>query len=475
MKNATLRFDNLFAVRNWVALATAVTLASTALASSTAFTYQAQLTDNGQAVNRDLASATFTLYTDETGGTLLASQTFNNVPVVDGQLTVALDFGDTPFASYAHWLEVAIEGQPLTPRQSITGTPFALQTRGLAVDASERVGVGVDDPLLQLHVGGRIIVEQGTDLTAGIWFKQNNTPTAYGNSFIGMRDDDHIGLYGAAGIGWGLIMDRLTGFIGLGTTDPQAALHLRHGTTLSEQVVNGGNAVLSGWGFNHAVNGGRLDMNKPTSYLSISPWSDWGAQFRFHHGDAGESDEIFARIGNELTYFKSPVGIGVENPYSGYALDVNGWVRSHALQLTGGSDIAEPFDIPAEDRPAPGMIVVIDEHRPGGLRVATDAYDRKVAGIISGAGGVRPGLILQQDGSIATGAHPVALSGRVYCYVDADAGGPVRPGDLLTTASTPGHAMKVKDYERAQGSVLGKAMSSLAEGRGLVLVLVNLQ
>jgi hypothetical protein len=46
---------------------------------------------------------------------------------------------------------------------------------------------------------------------------------------------------------------------------------------------------------------------------------------------------------------------------------------------------------------------------------------------------------------------------------------------LLTTSSTPGHAMKVTDHARAQGAILGKAMSSLAEGKGMVLVLVSLQ
>jgi hypothetical protein len=62
----------------------------------------------------------------------------------------------------------------------------------------------------------------------------------------------------------------------------------------------------------------------------------------------------------------------------------------------------------------------------------------------------------------------------VYCWCDAS-GGAIEPGDMLTTSDTPGHAMKVTDYPRAQGAIIGKAMTSLEEGRGLVLVLVNLQ
>ena len=46
---------------------------------------------------------------------------------------------------------------------------------------------------------------------------------------------------------------------------------------------------------------------------------------------------------------------------------------------------------------------------------------------------------------------------------------------MLTTSDTPGHAMKCEDRSRAFGSVIGKAMTDLKEGRGMVLVLVNLQ
>ena len=58
-----------------------------------------------------------------------------------------------------------------------------------------------------------------------------------------------------------------------------------------------------------------------------------------------------------------------------------------------------------------------------------------------------------------------------------DAGyGEISPGDLLTTSPTPGHAMVVKDYPRAQGAILGKAMQGLGKDqRGQILVLVTLQ
>ncbi len=112
--------------------------------------------------------------------------------------------------------------------------------------------------------------------------------------------------------------------------------------------------------------------------------------------------------------------------------------------------------------------------RPGKLAVAREAYDKKVAGIISGAGGVRTGLIMGQEGTIADGEYAVALTGRVWCFVDAGFGA-IQPGDQLTTSNTPGHAMKASDHDRARGAVIGKAMTGLESGKGMVLVLVQPQ
>lgn len=121
------------------------------------------------------------------------------------------------------------------------------------------------------------------------------------------------------------------------------------------------------------------------------------------------------------------------------------------------------------------MLVSIDPQTPGKLILSHEAYDQKVAGIVSGAGGIKPGMMMGQKGSIADGEYPVALTGRVYALVDTSAGGEINPGDLLTTSSIPGYAMKATDAEKRGGAVIGKAMTSLKEENGLVLVLVSLQ
>jgi hypothetical protein len=134
--------------------------------------------------------------------------------------------------------------------------------------------------------------------------------------------------------------------------------------------------------------------------------------------------------------------------------------------------VAEPFAISGDNIPK-GAVVIIDENHPGRLKLSDQPYDPRVAGIVSGANGINPGISLHQA-NVLEGSQNVALSGRVYVLADASSGA-IRPGDLLTTSATPGHAMKVVDHAKAQGAIIGKAMSGLKEGNGMVLVLVSLQ
>lgn len=142
------------------------------------------------------------------------------------------------------------------------------------------------------------------------------------------------------------------------------------------------------------------------------------------------------------------------------------------LELGKGLDYAEGFDVSTDDAQiGPGTVLVIDPQAPGKLAISTQPYDRKVAGIVAGANGLGSGVRLGGDQF----DHDVALAGRVYCNVMAHEE-PIEPGDLLTTSSKPGWAMKVMDHQRAQGAIIGKAMEPLAANtRGQIMVLVTLQ
>jgi hypothetical protein len=134
------------------------------------------------------------------------------------------------------------------------------------------------------------------------------------------------------------------------------------------------------------------------------------------------------------------------------------------------ADFAEDFDV-ADAAIEPGTVVVIDQN--GALQQCNLPYDRRVVGVISGAGNFRPGIVLGKKSSEAS-RGAVALVGKVYCKVDADYA-PVEIGDLLTTSPTLGNAMKVTDPLSALGSVIGKALCGLQQGKGLIPILVALQ
>ena len=139
--------------------------------------------------------------------------------------------------------------------------------------------------------------------------------------------------------------------------------------------------------------------------------------------------------------------------------------------ILSNADAAENFDVAESAEATPGTLMVLDHE--GKLESSSAPYDKKVVGVVAGAGDYRSGIVLDhKDG--ATGRVPISVLGKVSCKVDA-AYGPIEVGDLLTTSPTPGHAMRASDPERAFGSVVGKVLSPLREGVGLANVLVNLQ
>jgi len=225
--------------------------------------------------------------------------------------------------------------------------------------------------------------------------------------------------------------------------------------------------------FGNDGGGGRIELtnnaNATTFSVSGQAYAS-GSQMRLRRADGTIGVEVTAGT-SELKCFDSAGALQTWD--TGDDGSGNGRVRTDIVEITGGSDPSERFDI-GGDLAEPGMVVAIDRRHPGRLVLSDEPYQRTVAGVISGAGGVRTGLVMGQSGSAADGEHAVALTGRVWTWCDADAG-PIEPGDLLTTAPTPGHAMRADDHARAQGAVLGKAMSGLETGRGLVLVLVGMQ
>jgi hypothetical protein len=158
----------------------------------------------------------------------------------------------------------------------------------------------------------------------------------------------------------------------------------------------------------------------------------------------------------------------------GVDVAVGGTVHVKGDVVLANQDCAEDFDIGPCTNVEPGTVMVLDER--GFLQESRHTYDKKVAGVISGAGEFKPGLILGRvKGQSECYRAPVALLGKVYCKVDTQHA-PIEVGDLLTTSATPGHAMKAEDPIRAFGAAIGKALRSVPAGqKGLIPILVTLQ
>lgn len=134
-------------------------------------------------------------------------------------------------------------------------------------------------------------------------------------------------------------------------------------------------------------------------------------------------------------------------------------------------DFAEDFDVAETDTVAAGMVMVLDDN--GALRKCATPMDKRVAGVVSGAGIYKPGIILGRKDS-SSKRVPIAMLGKVCCSVDATYGA-IQVGDLLTTSCTPGAAMRVANPAEAIGAIIGKALKPWNAGIGEIPILIALQ
>ena len=336
----------------------------------------------------------------------------------------------------------------------------------------------------------------------------NSAQALHNNSFVW---SDGSATYSDSGPDQFLIF--ATGGVGIGTlAGPQQYLSVRGGLNIDQANANDGfinNGNTNGYGLTFGSGSGEGIASKRTSggnQHGLDFYTGYNDQMSIaNNGNVTiNGGELFVTAGstttdgNGLGYWTGLPGNipGGAGPflygYNGGALGAVGpeavclswdytgdvWVSNNCsvatLTIRGGADLAEPFSMSAAQlEMQPGSVVVIDDQHPGQLKLSDQPYDTRVAGVVSGANGIHPGIQMQQQGLLGGGRN-VALSGRVYVRADASYG-TIRPGDFLTTSATPGYAMKVTDHVRAQGAILGKAMTGLSDGTGMVLVLVTLQ
>jgi hypothetical protein len=329
---------------------------------------------------------------------------------------------------------------------------FRIRNNGKALltmgPTAVRLGNAVNDPI-ELTVHGQNVTQNGGSLDGGALKLTSMVGSNVHNLYMdGNQMESSDPLYLNNTSDKDILLANGGGRVKVGTTDNEARVSIASEADMQLKLINpgGGGAAwrIGVANSNWAAGSGKLVFSKTAN--------------------SSDAAMVITPAGN--------VGIGLTTPSK--TLQVNGTTSTKVLEITGGADLAEHFDIDGGETLLPGTVVSIDPSKPGQLREAREAYDKTVAGIISGAGEVQPGMLMGQAGTLASGKYPVALTGRVYCRVDARLGA-IRPGDLLTTSTTAGHAMKAADGGLAQGAIIGKAMTGLETGRGLVLVLVSLQ
>lgn len=455
---------------------------------STAFTYQGQL-KKAAVPYTGTGDFVFRLFDDPAAGNQVgADVTVSGLTVDQGLFSTELDFGDV-FSAGALWLEIQVQTPgdggftTLTPRQALTASPFAIYALsapgggGTSQWISDAYGithpgnVGIGSPS---RLDRRLMIDGGTTANP-LWLRSNSANYAA----LAVEND-------AAG-GYGLYdqwsaRTFLAGSLGVGTSAPSAKIEVLANSGLGIKTVSSGslfapiNAAIrvhgaTGTGFSGTSCVGVWSSSTDDRAVAGFSTNYWGVS-----GDC-TSAGTYGILGtpNEGIYGSSPNVAKPAGhfvcPAGGVAIQADGIVKVKTLQILGGADLAERFNAPAGAEP--GTVMAIDEASPGQLRVAAGAYSRTVAGVVSGANALDAGVVMSRDGH-DEGTVALALTGRVWVKCDATHAS-IHAGDLLTTADRAGHAMRADDRDRAQGAILGKAMSSLESGTGLVLVLVSLQ
>jgi hypothetical protein len=310
-----------------------------------------------------------------------------------------------------------------------------------------RIGIGTNRPEKPLHIRAAGADASGSDARLII---ENGHGQQW---FLNVWRDTNKFSIGRVGVGDDLVIGD-NGNVGIGTVDPdsQADLH----------VSRQGDATIDVESTGPSTSRTRLrsvvSNNRQESQLQFRGELSFVAPLPF---DSGGSRALLTLHEDGNLFLTRPA-----DNQATIHLDSN----AGDIRLLG-ADCAEEFDVGDSQILEPGTVLVIEDEDK--LHPCSDAYDKRVAGVFSGAGDYNPGIILNKQES-PNKRVPLALSGKVYCKVDAQYSA-VEVGDLLTTSPTPGHAMKATDPLQAFGSVLGKALRSLKKKQGMVPILVALQ
>lgn len=413
----------------------------------TGFTYQGRLLDNGSPANGSY-DFQFKLFDAPTGGAQLMTDVVKeDVVVTDGRFSAVLDFGSDIFDGDAFYLEIGVRPgasndafTTLAPRQALTPVPYALYATG-AWSLTGNAGTDSTGNFL------------GTTDAQPLVFKTNDAEAmridpdgriSIGDSIVTAQldadDDNNVGLRGRS--------DTNIGVNGISNSDVGVFGEALADTGDTEGVIGRVNSAAG-----EAIQAENISDNPLANIIAACSLSS-----------CQEVEFLVKRNGDVLA----------DGSFTGPA------DFAEMMAVAGGPDVVEPGDV---------LVIGPD----GRLTPAVMPYATNLAGVYS----ARPGFVgdtqiaergLQmyepvdaaEVNKIRQDQVPVALIGIVPVKATAD-NGAIQPGDLLTTSAVPGHAMKAEPVESngaeiyPTGAILGKALEPLAEGRGIIQVLVTLR
>jgi hypothetical protein len=444
---------------------------------------QAQASENGIYV---VASGAWTLAADANTSALMTSQT--SVRVAEGTVnggTYRVHQGHIYGTAGTEWILVTPDPITLgtTALTFVRSDLFALDSgdqfnpfNGGATTNNNAFSISIQgnsSPLASAIAGYAPSGNLGTGL--GVHGRNGQGSSQPLSSGVGVYGDSDSGsgVYGASASGVGVVgvsqkNDAIRGTsasaqnAGVSGTNTGGGTGLWATSTAIGVYAKGETAAAQ---FDGAVS---VNDTKDEDAFGSTSGSSHHAAVAAHNNSGG-----FAFWGNS----DSKGGTGLYARGANLAALFDGAVQINGNLNMGGGDVvfgdcAEWFDVSTDVIAEPGTVMVITDD--GKLEPSSWAYDKRAAGVVSGAGDFRPGIILGVTPESQRRRAPVALAGKVYCKVDASQA-PIAVGDMLTTSLTAGHAMKASDPTRAFGAVIGKALQPLPTGTGLIPILIALQ
>ena len=317
----------------------------------------------------------------------------------------------------------------------------------MMVDSSGNIGFGTSSPALQAGVTNKMLEVQGSQ-NPGIALTATSTGGRQFYLYSSQFNPGYFSVFdGTAGA------DRLVissgGNVGIGTASP--ANNLQIGAQTAASTATPTTLSLGG------------------SYSSSA-----GANLKLKLFDDGTGSTYGIGVSANSMDF----GVSSTAGYHWYAGGTNKMTLSNNGDLSVSGNIAAKYQdlaewVPSAEQLPAGTVVVLDATKSNQVVASATAYDTLVAGVVS----ERPGITLGESGE---GKVLVATTGRVRVKVDATRA-PIQIGDLLVTSDTPGVAMKSEPIVvggrkiHSPGTLIGKALEPLANGKGEILVLLSLQ